>query len=69
MVDAPDTVGKLLGEERFQQLRDSRGAADGLILPDKVAEIYVHLVQQHRSTWTFEMDVRSFSDTPWWNNS
>lgn len=68
MVDAPDTVGKLLGEERFQQLRESRGAADGLILPDKVAEIYVHLVQQHRSTWTFEMDVRSFSDAPWWNN-
>ncbi len=68
MVDAPDTVGKLLGAERFNQLRETRGAADGLILPEKVADTYLHLAQQHRSTWTFELDIRSFSDTPWWNH-
>lgn len=68
MVDAPDTVGKLLGAERFNQLRETRGGADGLILPEKVADTYVHLAQQHRSTWTFELDIRSFSDTPWWNH-
>lgn len=66
-VDAPDTLGKLLGPERFEQLRSTRGAADGLIQPEHVAETYLHLVRQHRSTWTFEMDVRSFSDTAWWN--
>ncbi len=69
MVDAPDTLGRMLGPERFQEVRETRGAADGIILPEKVAETYLHLVRQHRSTWTFEMDIRSFSDTPWWNHA
>jgi len=69
MVDAPDTLGKMLGAERFQQVRETRGAADGMILPDQVAETYLYLVRQHRSSWTFEMDLRSFSDTPWWNHA
>ncbi len=66
-VDAPDTLGKMLGAERFEALRNTKGAADGLILPEQVAETYVHLVQQHRSTWTFELDVRAYSDKAWWN--
>lgn len=69
MVDAPDTVGKMLGAERFDEVRRTRGLEhDGLILPDKVADTYLHLAQQHRSTWTFEMDLRSFTDRPWWNH-
>lgn len=68
-VDAPDTLGKMLGQERFQQLRDTRGKEhDGLILPVHVAETYVHLAKQHRSTWTHEIDIRAFSDRPWWNH-
>ena len=68
-VDAPDTVGKLLGPEQFQKLRETRGMEhDGLLLPAKIADTYFHLAQQHRSTWTFEMDMRSFSDRPWWNH-
>ena len=67
-VDAPDTLGKMLGTEKFQQVRETRGMEhDGLILPEKVADTYLHLAQQHRSTWTFEIDIRSFSDQPWWN--
>lgn len=69
-VDAPDTLGKMLGPERFAQLRETRGGDhDGLILPDQVAETYLHLAHQHRSTWTFEIDLRTFSDTAWWNHS
>ena len=69
-VDAPDTLGKMLGPERFAQLREARGGEhDGLILPDQVAETYLHLARQHRSTWTFELDLRTFSDTAWWNHS
>ena len=69
-VDAPDTLGKMLGPERFAQLRETRGGEhDGLILPDQVAETYLHLARQHRSTWTFELDLRTFSDTAWWNHS
>jgi NAD(P)-dependent dehydrogenase (short-subunit alcohol dehydrogenase family) len=68
-VDAPDTLGKMLGPERFQQLRETRGNEhDGLMLPTQIAETYLHLAQQHRSTWTFEIDLRAFSDRPWWNH-
>lgn len=68
-VDAPDTLGKMLGAERFQQLREGRGLdKDGLLLPEKVADTYFHLAQQHRSAWTHEIDLRSFSDRPWWNH-
>ena len=67
-VDAPDTYGKMLGQEKYQEIRETRGKADGLMLPDKIADTYVHLAHQHRSTWTFEMDLRSFNDRPWWNN-
>ncbi len=67
-VDAPDTLGKMMGPERFQQLRNTRGKADGLMDPEKIAETYLHLAQQHRSTWTHELDMRSFSDLAWWNH-
>ena len=68
-VDAPDTLGKMLGPERFQQLRKTRGMEhDGLMLPEKIADTYFHLARQHRSTWSFEVDMRSFSDRPWWNH-
>ncbi len=68
-VDAPDTLGKMLGAERFQHLRETRGNEhDGLLLPAQIAETYLHLVNQHRSTWTHEIDLRAFSDRPWWNH-
>jgi len=68
-VDAPDTLGKMLGPEKFQQLRETRGNEhDGLMLPAQIAENYLHLAQQHPSTWTFEIDLRAFSDRPWWNH-
>ena len=68
-VDAPDTLGKMLGPEMFQKLRETRGKEhDGLLLPAKIADTYFHLAQQHRSAWTHEIDLRSFSDRPWWNH-
>ena len=67
-VDAPDTLGKMLGPEMYQKMRETKGMEhDGLILPEKVAETYFHLAKQHRSTWTHEIDIRSFSDMAWWN--
>jgi len=68
-VDAPDTLGKILGPERFKELRDSRGGEhDGLMLPEKIAETYFHIASQHRSVWTHELDLRAFSDKAWWNH-
>lgn len=68
-VDAPDTLGKMLGPEMFKELRETRGADDGLLQPEKIADTYVHLAHQHRSVWTHELDLRSFSDLAWWNHA
>lgn len=68
-VDAPDTLGKMLGPEKFQALRERQGMEhEGLILPAEVANAYYYLATQHRSTWTHEMDLRAHSDRPWWNH-
>ncbi|NNL84564.1 MAG: SDR family NAD(P)-dependent oxidoreductase [Myxococcales bacterium] len=68
-VDAPDTLGKMLGPEAFQKLRETRGMEnDGLLLPAEIAETYWQLARQHRSAWTHELDLRAFSDQPWWNH-
>ncbi|MGC6471401.1 MAG: SDR family NAD(P)-dependent oxidoreductase [Parvibaculales bacterium] len=69
-VDAPDTLGKMLGPDMFQKLRESRGLEhDGLLLPKKMAETYFHIAQQHRSAWTHELDLRAYSDLAWWNHA
>jgi NAD(P)-dependent dehydrogenase (short-subunit alcohol dehydrogenase family) len=68
-VEAPDTLGKMLGAEKFQKLKEEKGMGkDGLMLPEKIAETYLHIHQQHRSVWTHELDLRSFSDLAWWNH-
>ncbi|MGR8922037.1 MAG: SDR family NAD(P)-dependent oxidoreductase [Gammaproteobacteria bacterium] len=68
-VDAPDTLGRMLGPEQYQALREEKGLdKDGLLLPEKVAETYYHLATQHRSAWTFELDLRAHSDLAWWNH-
>ncbi|MEM9738793.1 MAG: SDR family NAD(P)-dependent oxidoreductase [Pseudomonadota bacterium] len=68
-VDAPDTLGKMLGPERFAKLREVRGSDDGLLVPEHIAETYYHIAHQHRSTWTHELDLRSWTDTAWWNHA
>lgn len=69
-VDAPDTLGRMLGPERFQKFREARGLEkDGLLLPAEIAETYFHLAHQHRSAWTHELDLRAFSDLAWWNHA
>eukprot|EP00591_Stephanopyxis_turris_P001243 CAMPEP_0195524244 /NCGR_PEP_ID=MMETSP0794_2-20130614/23965_1 /TAXON_ID=515487 /ORGANISM="Stephanopyxis turris, Strain CCMP 815" /LENGTH=285 /DNA_ID=CAMNT_0040654421 /DNA_START=113 /DNA_END=967 /DNA_ORIENTATION=+ len=60
-VDAPDTLGRMLGSEKFQQLRKEKE----LIKPESLADTYWHLAHQHSSAWTFELDLRSRSDVPW----
>jgi len=67
-VDAPDTLGKMVGAENFAKLRETRGAEDGLLMPEHMAETYYHVAHQHRSSWTHELDLRSYSDLAWWNH-
>ena len=68
-VDAPDTLGKMLGAEAFERLRQEIGREDGLMLPEYIADTYFHIAHQHRSVWTHELDLRSFSDEAWWNHA
>lgn len=66
-VDAPDTLGKLLGD-RFDAFKQAKGD-NGVIDPAALAETYWHLAHQPRSCWTHEIDVRPWTDTPWWNDN
>lgn len=66
-VDAPDTLGKMLGEQ-FDAYKQSKGE-DGLLDPAAIAETYWHLANQPRSAWTHEVDLRPWTDTPWWNDN
>lgn len=69
MIEAPDTVGKLLGPELYQKILSERGnGKDMLVIPEKVADTYYHIAHQHRSAWSTEVDIRPFSEQPWWNN-
>lgn len=45
--------------ERYKNLLDKRGP-DSLLAPDMIAEEYLKLHRQHKSTWTHELDLR-----PW----
>ena len=66
-VDAPDTLGKMLGPELFEQFKEKKGE-NGMILPEEVAETYLFIAKQKKSTWTHEIDIRAFSDQAWWNH-
>ena len=66
-VDAPDTLGKLLGD-KYEPFKASKGE-DGILDPAALADTYWHLAHQPRSCWSFEVDVRPWTDTPWWNDN
>ena len=42
----------------------AKGGGWGLIGPEAVAETYLQLARQPRSTWTFELDLRSLATGP-----
>jgi NAD(P)-dependent dehydrogenase (short-subunit alcohol dehydrogenase family) len=66
-VDAPDTLGKLLGD-KFDAFKAGKGD-HGVIDPAALAETYWHLAHQPRNCWSHEIDVRPWTDVPWWNDN
>lgn len=66
-VNAPDTLGKLLGNQ-FEAYKQSKGE-DGIIDPAAIAETYWHIAQQPKNCWTHELDLRPWTDAPWWNDN
>lgn len=43
--------------------RVAQAGDDGLLAPEAIAETYWQLHRQHRSAWTFELDLRPFKET------
>jgi NAD(P)-dependent dehydrogenase (short-subunit alcohol dehydrogenase family) len=43
--------------------RVGNAGVDGLLDPEAIAETYWQLHRQHRSAWTFELDLRPFKET------
>jgi NAD(P)-dependent dehydrogenase (short-subunit alcohol dehydrogenase family) len=66
-VDAPDTLGKLLGD-RYEAFKANKGR-EGIIDPAALAETYWHLAHQPRNCWSHEVDVRPWTDVAWWNDN
>lgn len=66
-VDAPDTLGRMLGAG-FEAFKAGKGE-DGVVDPAALAETYWHLAHQPRSAWTHELDIRPWRDVPWWNDN
>jgi NAD(P)-dependent dehydrogenase (short-subunit alcohol dehydrogenase family) len=48
------------GGIRSDDRSDPPGAVDSLLRPEAIAENYLHVLRQHRSAWTWEMELR-----PW----
>ena len=48
------------GISSMEKGRVFEGNEDSLLLPESIADTYYHLYQQHRSSWTWEIEVR-----PW----
>ena len=69
-VEAPDTLGKLIGPEQYGKLLEAKSnGKDEMLLPTELAETYYHIAHQHRSSWTHELDLRPWKDVPWWNDN
>ncbi|CAJ1344849.1 unnamed protein product [Effrenium voratum] len=66
LVDSPDTLGKF-APKMFQQLKELKGPQLGIVLADEISETYWHIHKQPRGVWTFEMDVRPWTDTAWFH--
>jgi NAD(P)-dependent dehydrogenase (short-subunit alcohol dehydrogenase family) len=50
----------------IRQQEDPRSAQrgnDGMLEPDAIAETYLHIHRQHRSAWTWEVELRPWAET------
>ena len=68
MIEAPILWAGLLGKRPMHSCltpgeRQRRNGNS-----EKVADTYYHIAHQHRSAWTSEVDIRPFTEQPWWNN-
>lgn len=61
VIDGPietEFVKGIVGHELFEEMLKN----ENLLSPDQIAEAYVQLAKQERRAWTFEMDLRPYSE-------
>jgi hypothetical protein len=51
------------GIEKEDDARAEMRGNDGLLHPDAIADTYMHIYDQHRTAWTWEVELR-----PWVEN-
>jgi NAD(P)-dependent dehydrogenase (short-subunit alcohol dehydrogenase family) len=59
-------VGHFVIDGGIRQSDDARAAqrgTDGMLDPDAIAASYLHVHRQHRSAWTWEMELRPWVET------
>ena len=42
--------------------RIAQRGEDGVLLPDEIASTYLHVHRQHRSAWSWEVELRPWSE-------
>lgn len=57
--------GMIDGNQLKSRMPDigQRMGEDGMLSPDAIADAYWHLHTQHRSAWTFELDLRPYKES------
>ena len=48
------------GIKAASDARAAERGGDGMLLPDEIAKNYLHVYRQHRSAWSWELELR-----PW----
>lgn len=64
-VNAPDTLGRMVGPDTFARIQ---AQGDRILAPEHIADTYYHVASQHRSVWTNELDLRPYSEQPWYTS-
>ena len=49
-------------------LKAARMPKEKIITPESVGETYLMLHNQKRGAWTFDLDLRPWGDSAWWNS-
>ena len=72
MVVSPGTLGKMWDRfspdgSTWEETVERKRAEESIIEPRAVGEEYLRLHQQPRSSWTFEVDLRPWTDKAWFH--
>ena len=77
MIESPDTAGKFWDKissgmndasgtkVSYEDFVAKRKAKESIVLPSEIGETYWHIYQQPRSAWSFEIDIRPWTDKAW----